>query len=730
MANSLIDLERSVARWRKRPHKNAIAARAYAKSGRGSKTLSTPLDYAVPGDVPALAQQSGMACWATVFTMLQSWKSRASMSVETALGKVGQKWVTLFRNDTGLTSAQKVEFVAAAGLVAEPPQSYSVEGWEQLLRTYGPLWVTTDEAPGANWAIHARVITAIQGDGTPEGTAFSIIDPAGGRQYKEKISVFVPKFEEEVIQTGRMRIQVLHWPKGAQLSGARSLRYGYGSSLVGRALSDAVVSGDGKTAVILPAPAEPPPARATITPARVKAATPAQPTNGVTPDLNRTVAELIARGADKAALLAFLKDLKAPVSLQAGLSRPFAGPQATVTLPTGVVLEGHEAMAFRAAVHGAISTLPGVGTTLAALLAGLPALANRFNVTIGVGPSVSGGLVTGASFGAGILFAPGDRLGYYGSVGGVLGAIVSISATLQVTVIKGGPENFGGSALLTGITIDTGVGPAVGAYAILANGKFLGVTGEVGASAGLSPFEAFAEFQYTATSLSLAVQARQLAGPALFGIAGLGAVEAIEIGLGAIGLASEIGKADGGLAWASDQADRLLAPEARVKLGEKAKAAYSYPLLWVGEIKQGFADALFLVKWEGNAYGEMAGLRVVRDIHNTTDWRESELNVSFRRIRTLPPPEIKDPREWPIVFEYDGTFNPYGNGYFTFQGAFAANAFGGLKHLRHEISDKSFASFLKMGSKTDYVRKKPDQSYTVPKIPDDQLAYLKERLDT
>ena len=195
-------LSAMVSRW---PQRRAGVVRSFGA-----------VDYTIPGVFGPLAQPSGMSCWATVFTMLMSWRRQQSLSIEDALAAVGQKWVDIYRADTGLSGEQKPAFLAAAGLVAEPPQSWSIEGWEQLLRNYGPIWVTTDEAPGKAWAIHARVITAIRGDGTPENTMFTIIDPAGGRQYQESIAVFVPKYEEEVIQTGNMRVQVVHWSADAR----------------------------------------------------------------------------------------------------------------------------------------------------------------------------------------------------------------------------------------------------------------------------------------------------------------------------------------------------------------------------------------------------------------------------------------------------------------------------------------------------------------------------------
>ncbi|WP_258389042.1 papain-like cysteine protease family protein [Paenibacillus spongiae] len=58
--------------------------------------------------------------------------------------------------------------------------NYSVDGIEYLLKLYDPLWATTDEDPTANFSIHARIISGISGDGTPDGTLLRIIDPAGG----------------------------------------------------------------------------------------------------------------------------------------------------------------------------------------------------------------------------------------------------------------------------------------------------------------------------------------------------------------------------------------------------------------------------------------------------------------------------------------------------------------------------------------------------------------------
>lgn len=191
-----------VSRW---PARAAGRARAFGA-----------IDYTIPGLFAPLAQPSSMACWATVYTMLLSWRRQQSLKIEDALAQTGQRWLDMYNANTGLPGDEHGAFFTAAGLIAEPLQSFSIEGWEQLLRNYGPVIVTANEAPGKAWAMHARVITGIRGDGTPENTMFTMVDPSGGRTYQESIAVFIPKYEDEVRRTGDSRIQVAHWSADAR----------------------------------------------------------------------------------------------------------------------------------------------------------------------------------------------------------------------------------------------------------------------------------------------------------------------------------------------------------------------------------------------------------------------------------------------------------------------------------------------------------------------------------
>lgn len=222
--------------------------------------------------------------------------------------------------------------------------------------------------------------------------------------------------------------------------------------------------------------------------------------------------------------------------------------------------------------------------------------------------------------------------------------------------------------------------------------------------------------------------AKTPAAAGLFGIAGLTGVEAANLGLGAAGLLAPVLTKSGSLQITSDKAQRLLTPQARQKLSSRNKRTYTYPVLWInfdrplGE----FADALIEVTWEGNDYGEIGAAYVRRNLQNTTAFPKSSLNVSFTKLDRIPPNSMKDPREWPIVFAYDGTFDPWGNGQFEFQGEFEINAFGGLKFNRHDVKSVSLMAITSKA--TDIVQRKSNRAYTVPPLPADQKKYLLEQI--
>lgn len=178
-------------------------------------TRPTLIDARAAGTIPALKQPTSMTCWATVATMLYSWKNNRSETIPSALGKIGSTYLELFRRNQALSGSDKAGFLFSMGLKAEAPQNYTAEGWATLIRQHGPLWVTTNEGTQKDFSIHARVMSAIFGDGSVSGTTVVVYDPADGQVHTETLGIFARKFEDvarlDLGRTGDLRPQVVHY---------------------------------------------------------------------------------------------------------------------------------------------------------------------------------------------------------------------------------------------------------------------------------------------------------------------------------------------------------------------------------------------------------------------------------------------------------------------------------------------------------------------------------------
>jgi GH24 family phage-related lysozyme (muramidase) len=218
--------------------------------------------------------------------------------------------------------------------------------------------------------------------------------------------------------------------------------------------------------------------------------------------------------------------------------------------------------------------------------------------------------------------------------------------------------------------------------------------------------------------------------PAVAVIAGIEIGDAIQIGLAGVSIIqAQVSASQGSFYLSYDKAARLLTAEARAAMpgSQATKTSYSKKLFWIGELKEGFADATILIEWEGNPYGEISTPVIRRDLEHSTEWTKSSNNLTITKLDRIPLPKT-DPRAWPIVYSYEGTFDPVGNGYYEYSGEFEINAFGGLKFTRHDLKSRSLIDWTKMGKPEDYVRwySYPDPS--VPEIPKEQLDYLRAHL--
>lgn len=213
-------------------------------------------------------------------------------------------------------------------------------------------------------------------------------------------------------------------------------------------------------------------------------------------------------------------------------------------------------------------------------------------------------------------------------------------------------------------------------------------------------------------------------------LAGLNVADAAGIGLATIAVVqAQVAASQGSFTLLYDKAQRLLTAEARAQMpgAQTSKKSYSHHLFYIGIGAVNAAQADVLIEWEGNPYGEIGTPVIGRNLKTSTEWSKSSANITITRVERIPPPKT-DPRAWPIVYSYEGTYDPWGNGYFEFKGEFEINAFGGLKFNKHEVVSRSLADWAIEGNPEDYVQKGKDVNVPVPSIPQEQIDYLKTKL--
>jgi len=160
-----------------------------ADNGGATVAQSFNIQY----DVELVPQQTDMSCWAAGAAMLVGWFDKVCINPEEIASQIGY-WA---QYDSQGLNASDLTMLNHWYLKAEPPQSYTVEGFVQMLGTHGPLWVATHEG-----GPHVRVVAGASGDGTPEGTILKIYDPwqRGMRRFRSSNtgSVYQETFAEWV----------------------------------------------------------------------------------------------------------------------------------------------------------------------------------------------------------------------------------------------------------------------------------------------------------------------------------------------------------------------------------------------------------------------------------------------------------------------------------------------------------------------------------------------------
>jgi hypothetical protein len=166
--------------------------------------------YNVPGNTIVLAQPSSLVCWATVYTMMVSWKRQQSFGIRDAVAGVGTHYAELFDQNHALAPGEIPGFMRTAGLSMEPMRNLPLGEWGRLLRRHGLLWVGTLNSDSSGR--HARIIEGFyEDDSSIDRSFFKIIDPAHGRRYNESFRRFVATYEGAFTFVNDIYFQIRHY---------------------------------------------------------------------------------------------------------------------------------------------------------------------------------------------------------------------------------------------------------------------------------------------------------------------------------------------------------------------------------------------------------------------------------------------------------------------------------------------------------------------------------------
>lgn len=415
-------------------------------------------------EVEVIGQPDYTTCWATAAAMVVGWRDRVCIDVGAIQQMFGAN--TGLATNAGLSPNDRQKLADALGLVAEPPQSYTVDGFRGVLENYGPAWVGIRTDDGWN---HAVVVTGIYGDGSQDGTYVRIHDPWGrsqgtptlpgahnttpgqGSRYKLTFSEFEKEYEDRITSNGPIvNVQILH----ARDTGGRTINAGADQSYA-LATRDDEAGEEEKSKE------------------HHHHHHKHHKHNGHHEHHDRDEHD---EHRDR-------KHEAVAAAADASSAQP-------VQLPQARALTGLDKTIVRGAVDALVAVAAGpVGAALPLLID----LVNKQGFSVGLGLGGDAGLLGGAGLSFGVILAPNDEVGVFGSVAISAGLLAGISAGTRVIVIHGGIDAFNDTGYALGVTLDAEAGPSGTVMALFdSHQDFDGVSFQLGLAASLSPIQIFA----------------------------------------------------------------------------------------------------------------------------------------------------------------------------------------------------------------------------------------------
>ena len=183
---------------------------SFALGNGGFHAQSMNAGFSVHWDsVQYQPQSSTMSCWAASAAMVVGWRDQMSIPDNEIAAMI--PIIDAYRN--GLWPRQRQVLADVWNLVAEPPASYTIEAWRDMLQSYGPMYI--DMTASGTVGGHVRVLVGMESGGAADGsdTTMYMYDPSPGTQGKIKLtfSEFLVMYEARTDNSGgHLEYQILH----------------------------------------------------------------------------------------------------------------------------------------------------------------------------------------------------------------------------------------------------------------------------------------------------------------------------------------------------------------------------------------------------------------------------------------------------------------------------------------------------------------------------------------
>lgn len=174
--------------------------RTFLMSAAGGSLLLTgrplraaPVSYVVNPLPTPVSQGKTNLCWLAASAAMFSYKDNKPYTLTDAATRLGGVYVVKQIQEQALSYDELDTWLFAGGFQREGQQSLDSGGWEQLLKSHGPL-ITLIDGSGTGNINHAVVVVGIVGDGTQTGTTIRFADSQSGQIETAKLEDFTKVF--------------------------------------------------------------------------------------------------------------------------------------------------------------------------------------------------------------------------------------------------------------------------------------------------------------------------------------------------------------------------------------------------------------------------------------------------------------------------------------------------------------------------------------------------------